>query len=141
MSRYVVDASVMLKWVLNDNCEPDQDRARKLLDAWMKGRIELAAPSLWQYEVGNFLGRKLPQEAEGKFGLLLDLKVNSLELNENMYRLCFTWMRQNQVTFYDAVYLAVAWAIQGTLVTADAKFVNKMKKIGGLCLLQDLDSI
>jgi len=60
MDRFVVDASVILKWVLGDERESDQDKALDLLNAWVEGRAELLAPSLWEYEVGNFLGRQFP---------------------------------------------------------------------------------
>jgi predicted nucleic acid-binding protein len=48
-------------------------------------------------------------------------------------------MEQHAVTFYDASYLAVAFEIQGTLVTADEKFCRKMGKVGRISLLRDLN--
>ena len=139
MTRYVVDASVILKWVLGEEQEADQTKAENLLNAWVEGRIELAAPTLWQYEVGNFLGRELPRHAEENMGLLLNLRFRTIDLNEGMCRQCFVWMRKNRVTFYDAAYLAVAFEIQGTLITADERFVKRMGKIEQLCLLKNLD--
>ena len=139
MTRYVVDASVILKWVLGEEQEADQIRAENLLNAWMEGRIELAAPTLWQHEVGNFLGRELPRHAEEKMGLLLNLRIGCVDLNEAMCRQCFVWMSKNRVTFYDAAYLAVAFGIQGTLITSDERFVKRMGKIEQLCLLKNLD--
>jgi predicted nucleic acid-binding protein len=139
MTRYVVDASVILKWVLGEEQEADQTKAENLLNAWVEGRIELAAPTLWQYEVGNFLGRELPRHAGENMGLLLNLRFRTIDLNEGMCRQCFEWMRKNRVTFYDAAYLAVAFEIQGTLITADERFVKRMGKIEQLCLLKNLD--
>jgi predicted nucleic acid-binding protein len=75
--RYVVDASVILKWVVGDEREPDQDRALKLLNTWVEGDAELAAPALWQDEVADFLGRALPEEAAEKMDLLLNLKLRA----------------------------------------------------------------
>ena len=43
------------------------------------------------------------------------------------------------MTFYDAAYLAVAFEIQGTFITADERFVKRMGKIEQLCLLKNLD--
>lgn len=139
MNRYVIDASVVLKWVLGNESEADQSNAENLLTAWVEGRVELAAPILWQYEVGNFLGREVPEEAAEKMELLLNLGITSVALNENMFRQCFVWMRENRVTFYDASYLAVAYEFQGTLITADKRFLGKMGKIDHVCLLRELD--
>lgn len=138
MDRYVVDASVILKWALGDEREPDQDKAMELLTAWMEGRAELLAPSLWEYEVGNFLGRLFPEQAIEKMSLIVNLKFSSIPLTESMHRLCFDWMARNGVTFYDACYLALAEETQGTLVTADARFVEKMDRPKSVRLLKDL---
>lgn len=141
MQRYVVDASVILKWVLGDERESDQDKALDLLNAWARGDSELLAPSLWEYEVGNFLGRLLPDQATEKMNLIANLKLSSNPMTESMQRLCFEWMSQNGVTFYDACYLALAEETGSILVTADAKFAEKMHHPKSLCLLSDLRSI
>ncbi len=138
MQRYVVDASVILKWVFGDERESDQDKALSLLNAWAEGRCELLAPSLWEYEVGNFLGRLFPGEASAKMNLIANLKFSSIPLTENMHRLCFDWMSQNRVTFYDACYLALAEETGSILVTADTKFAEKMGQPKSVCLLEDL---
>jgi predicted nucleic acid-binding protein len=130
---------VILKWVLGDEKEPDQMKAMQLLSAWAAGSVAISAPILWQYEVGNFLGREVPEEAEAKMSLLLNLKVRDIELTGNIYQLCFAWMKKYKVSFYDAAYLAVAYNLQATLVTADEKFVKKMEKIDCLCLLRNIE--
>ncbi|MGC9196606.1 MAG: type II toxin-antitoxin system VapC family toxin [Syntrophobacteraceae bacterium] len=55
MGRRVVDASVILKWVLGEEREAEWNKALALLNGWVEGRVELMAPDLWVYEVGNFL--------------------------------------------------------------------------------------
>lgn len=138
MTRYVVDASVILKWVLGDEQERDHDTALRLLDAWGAGEAELVVPTLWQYEVGNFLGRELPGEAMEKMDILLNLRIQTLDLNKDMIQRCFAWMEQHGVTFYDASHLAVASEIQAILLTADGRFVKKMGEVDRICLLKDL---
>ena len=49
----MIDASVALKWFLRD--EKYGDRAMGLLDRFVRGEFELAAPSLMFYEVINGL--------------------------------------------------------------------------------------
>jgi len=139
MKNYVVDASIILKWVLGDEKEPDHNIAMGILNAWEQGYAEILAPTLWKYEVGNFLGRALNNEASEKMGILLDLNIKSIELTDKMFQHCFLWMKHNSVTFYDAAYLAAAIESGGTLITADEKFVNKMKRSGDIFLLRDLN--
>jgi predicted nucleic acid-binding protein len=139
MKNYVVDASVILKWVLGNEREADYEKAMALLENWTEGDIELSAPILWQYEVGNFLGRSLQNEAKDKMNLLLNLNIKNVAPTNDMINQCFSWMRQKKVTFYDASYLAAAFEVQGTLITADEKFAGEMAKTNRICLLKDLD--
>jgi predicted nucleic acid-binding protein len=138
MKNYVVDASVIIKWVLGDEREPDHKKAVDLLNAWCEGHADISAPILWQYEVGNFLGLRFKERASEKMDLLLNLNIKCIEFTGNMFRQCFSWMRDNAVTFYDASYLATAFEVEGRLVTADKKFANKMRRLKRVCLLKDL---
>jgi predicted nucleic acid-binding protein len=139
MKTIVVDASVILKWVLGDKRESDQGKAMELLHAWAEGRCELAAPSIWAFEAGNILGRFLDKEAQEKMELLLGLGIRNVELNPEMSGMISTWMRDRAVTFYDAAYLAAAQDRNALLVTADELFAHKMRDVEGICLLQNLE--
>lgn len=52
--RYVLDASVALKWVLN---EPQSDKARRLRDDFQRRVHELLAPTTFIVEIGHALTR------------------------------------------------------------------------------------
>ncbi len=69
--------------------------------------------------------------------LIVNLKFSSIPLTESTW-LCFDWMARNGVTFFDACYLALAEETKSILVTADAKFTEKMGHTKSVCLLQDL---
>ncbi|MDY6909375.1 MAG: hypothetical protein SWC40_05455 [Thermodesulfobacteriota bacterium] len=60
--RIVVDASVILKWVLGSDREPDHGCALRILDDWAVGRIELTVPSLWEYEEGRLKSHEREEE-------------------------------------------------------------------------------
>lgn len=138
MKKYIVDASIILKWVLEKVKEPDHDKATGLLHVWLSGTVLIAAPSLWTYEVANILGRALPDEANQKMKLLLDLQIAVVDCSEKMIQQCFGWMKEHQVTFYDAVYLAAAYASDAVLLTSDEKFHEKMRNDDRICLLKNL---
>ena len=48
----VVDASVAVKWF---NPEPFRDKALKIRESFVEGKIQLEAPALLLYELGNVL--------------------------------------------------------------------------------------
>ena len=139
MRGYVPDASVILKWVLGDEQEPDQDIAVDLLNAWVKNEVDLSAPDIWRYEVGNFMCREMPEVAMEKMDLLLNLRIRSVNFTLNMFSRCFEWMKNYSITFYDASYLAVAYETKSTLITADEKFVKKLEEKDFICLLKHFE--
>ena len=49
----VPDASVILKWVLEKEDEPDHRQAFRLQEGLVAEQIEIRLPALWRYEVGN----------------------------------------------------------------------------------------
>ncbi len=125
MSTLVIDASVAIKWFLP---ESHSINAIRLLDAGH----ELAAPDLIFPECGNVLWKKwLRQELEADVipALLCDLKrmnvtiVPTFTLIDEASRIAVTWRR----SFYDSVYLALAVACNGRLVTADEKLCNALR--------------
>ncbi len=138
MAAYVVDASVILKWVLGDAKEPDQEAAVKLLKGWADGTDSLAAPALWEYEAANLLGREFPDEAEKMMEMLRRLEIKTVPLTDAMIKRCFHWMKTQKVTFYDASYLTIAVETGATLITADDKFVKKMGKGEAIMTLKEL---
>lgn len=138
MKNYVVDASVILKWVVGDREEPDQIKAVELLTGLVEGRYVLWAPALWEYEVANFLGREFPDEAEQKMEMLRNLGIKNVIVTEAMLRQCFEWMKAKQVTFYDVSYLAATLEIGATLITADERFAKKMGDEEPLVVLKDM---
>ncbi len=139
MKRYVVDASVIIKWAAGDERESDQEKARFLLQEWSQGLSEIFVPGLWKFETGNFLGRELPEEAVSKMNLLLALGLREIDLSAELCRQCFAWMKEKKTTFYDVSYLAVALQIDGVLITADESFVRKMGPMERLRLLKNID--
>jgi len=71
----VPDATVLLKWVLPGEEEPDVDRSLLLRAAIVGETIRAIVPTLWLFEVGNTIARRFPDQASAwllalvKFGL------------------------------------------------------------------------
>ena len=135
MKLFVPDASIILKWVLCEH-EDNQDTALSLLHGWLNQECAFILPSLWMYEVGNVLGLKKPKEADELLGLLLDYEFPEARISKRLINQTYRLMKEHRgITFYDAVYHAVAVEESGTLVTADKAYFDKMHGKGGIVLI------
>ena len=120
--RFVVDASVAVKWLV---AEEDADIADRLAAS----EQELHAPRLMASEVANVLWRKVRQgqieraEAGAAMALLTDVPVrwnDDETVGADAVRLALALDHP----VYDCVYLALAHRIGATVVTADRRFAN-----------------
>ncbi|WP_432564957.1 type II toxin-antitoxin system VapC family toxin [Kineococcus sp. SYSU DK003] len=113
----VVDASVLAPALADDG--PDGDRARERL----RGEA-LTAPEVIDLEVTSVLrraaaGGRLPdRRADLALHDLVDLPLRRAG-HRFLLRRC--WELRHTVTSYDAAYIALAEALDTTLVTADAR--------------------
>lgn len=135
---YVPDASVILKWVFDTPEEADRDAALMLLNSWVAGECEFVLPSLWLYEVGNIIGKSIPGKAADVMELLIDYRIAETPVTAAIANQTLAIMADCSVTFYDAIYHAIALERRGTLVTADAAYLKKAGKLGHAVLLADL---
>ena len=120
----VSDASVAVKWAVE---EEDYEKAVQLLS----GDHQLHVPRVLAAELANALWSKVrsglltSSEALGLLerALALDLEwANDAELAADALRIAISLNHP----VYDCVYLALAYRIDGVLVTADARFVNTL---------------
>ena len=125
----VPDSSVLLKWVLESEDEQDRDHALDLRESWLSGRCSIVVPSLWFFEVGNILGMKQPSLASALMQILTGYRFEE-ESPETIYKKTFELMKTFKVTFYDAVYHAVALNRSGTMITADDAYYRKTLRAG-----------
>lgn len=133
----VLDASVLLTWTLKGSGENDAASAAKLLASWTNGDIDILLPALWAYEVANMLWRSNPSEAEEAMDIFLGYSFREADLSPAISKRTYSLVRKCRVSYYDAVYHAVALAHEGTLVTADAAYHRRAAGIGRVRLLRD----
>jgi len=124
----VVDASVSLKWVLDDEVEVASSVA--LRDDGARGRIQTIAPSLWVYEVTNALvvarrrGRMDSEQSRRALELLQDLGPRMADPEpEN----CLELAAKLEISGCDAAYVALADALGAELWTGDRKLFEKVR--------------
>jgi predicted nucleic acid-binding protein len=139
--KYVLDASVALKWVLP---EPDSGKALALRDSFDRRLDELIAPHFFLMECGYSLFRaqnkKLIQPGQPR-KLLTSILSHAPILKDvgPLLPRAVEMSEQMGVGFYDAFYLALAEAEACEFVTADTKLINAVS--GKFSLLVDLASL
>ncbi len=119
MSRIVVDASVSVNWVLDDELDPRAGAALEQLR-----RDGAVVPQHWHYEVRNALltaerRRRIPQDGiKERLDVLRDLPI----LTDQEARLpeALELARTHRLSFYDALYLELATRRGAPLATLDA---------------------
>ncbi len=126
MRLLIPDASVILKWVLPPEHEPGVQDAVAILERFVAGEIELVVPSLWYYEVGNTVARLVPNDAGEYLDQLRHLGMAEVGAASAIELRALAFVRRFGVTFYDAVYHAVAAELDGTLVTADRRYIARV---------------
>jgi predicted nucleic acid-binding protein len=116
----VVDASVLVVALADDG--PDGDQARALL----RGE-QLAAPELLDVEVASVLRRqvRLGAVAPRRARLALaDLAAAPLSRAPHQPLLGRCWELRDNLTIYDATYVALAEALGVDLLTGDVRLAN-----------------
>ncbi len=131
----VPDASVLLKWAFTSPDESDRDNALAFLNMWKDGVVEIILPKLWSFEVGNVLMLKKPELAPEIMDIFIGYDFVEYDMTSELSRETFKLMRKYKVTFYDAVYHAVAILKKGLLLTADESY---RKKVGDLANVRNL---
>lgn len=120
----VVDASVSLKWVLDEDLS---DVAETLLD------VALQAPDFWLLECGNVLWVRVRRkqltrdEAAARQAVLAESPVRLVPTSE-VADLSFRLASELDERIYDCAYLALALQRNVPFVTADRRFARRVRE-------------
>ncbi len=127
-TKVVIDASIVVKWFLE---EEYSDKALKLRNDYVRGIISLAAPSLMIYEVLNALKYSgvYSREELKETGISLNKYGFELfDLEDDFKELTIEIAVDNNMTIYDASYIALARKLGTVLYTADKELLEKFPK-------------
>src|SRR4030042_1058039 len=122
MTRYVLDASVAARFLLSESLS---ERAASVLRDYIEGRVELAAPSIMVYEVGNALWKAAKMgsvdvdAAKKKQQRLFDLTIPTVDLGDGDHADTLELAHALDATYYDAAYATAASKTGAILLTAD----------------------
>ena len=131
MTAYVLDASVAAKWFLPPAEETLVPEARRLLADYSGGKLRLLVPDLFWVEIGNILwksarrGRITPRSAGEAIDTLLETNIPTIR-SAPLLKDAFAIATRFDRTVYDSVYVALAFAWEAPLVTADERLANAL---------------
>ena len=123
--EFVIDSSVVAKWFLT---ERDSGEAISVRDAFATGRLRLTVPTLLFYEVANAL-RFSGLYEKGDLVLaarsLSRYKFGIRRPHGKLLELAVALSVREDVTMYDASYVALAERIGTKVITEDKELLGK----------------
>lgn len=136
--EYVLDSSVLVKW-FSPYDEEHRSKALSLLNLYKEGKIDLYIPELAIYEVSNALRyNKNFNESEVKdiLKFLMNLELSTVNLSEDIVNKSLGISYEDNITVYDAIFIALSNVLKIPLITANPKHL-KAKAGRNIILLQE----
>jgi predicted nucleic acid-binding protein len=142
MKQYIIDASVGVKWFLQDEFSEKADYFLKIAEQ-VKGSI--IVPEFFFFEIANVCRQKVKKKS-------LDARSAFEELDRVM-KLSLSWRRDSElidvalenalfynITVYDSLYISLAETYLAPLITADQKLIQACRT-KGFDFIQSLEDI
>lgn len=134
----VLDASVVLKWLLEDPArEPDTEKASAIIQSVIRGRLEILQPAHWLAEVAAVATRLTPQTAVRDVEMLAALQFPATD-DPNVMSRATSLAIETDHHLFETLYHAVALEREdAVLVTADDRYYLKAERYGTIAALRD----
>ena len=133
MSTFVLDCSVALAWLFQDEAGPNTDQ---LLKELRDDNSNAIVPSLWCLELGNVLtqaerrGRITAAQLTTALELVRSLPITTdAETDSRAFREILSLARTTSLTTYDASYLELAMRHGVPLATLDKDLIRAARGV------------
>jgi len=135
-SLFIADASVFLKWCLEE--EDDYEQANRFFHDLYIEAIRIHVPAHCFTEIENILALKAPVLTISFLSQLLMTPIVQHRLTLSLASLAFKLTQKYpRISFYDASYHALAIQEKGTFVTCDTRYFQATRKEGHIRLLRN----
>ena len=129
-SQVVVDASIVIKWLLT---EPDSAAALKRRQTWQSKVVVPVAPDFLLIELHNVLWKKVQRgDLAPEAPLLSYAPTFKLDLNwfpfEPLLPLAWMLAIRCHVSIYDALYAALAQQLNAPFCTANVSLAKRLER-------------
>lgn len=124
----VADASIIYKWITEEDTDPDTP-ALKLLRQFLDDKENVLIPDIVLYELANALSTKTNlafKEIEQAWNLFERFNLNVVNPSLKFMRKSIKFSRKYHVSVYDASYAVLALEKKCVLLTADNEFAKKI---------------
>ena len=128
MKQIVIDASVVVKWFIE---EKDSEKAITVRDEFIEGKIDLMSPNLLHYEVLNALkySKKFNNDELKEAAIsITNYGIIQVALREEYAQKVIKIATENDISIYDAAYVGLAEVLNTEIYTADKKLREKLKE-------------
>ncbi len=140
MKGFVLDTSVILKW-FSEHDENDLGQALQLRQSVLDRTVLFVVPELLFYELGNALRyhphfsiKDVQQATHSVFEMGLDVRGVDEQVMGEAISLAF----KHNLTVYDAYFLALSRKESKPFITADYRFIGRLKGFRGIIKLSDI---
>jgi predicted nucleic acid-binding protein len=143
MRGFVLDTSVVLKW-FSESGEGDLDQALKLRQSMRDGNVFFVVPDLMFYELANAL-RHNPNFSKEDVGqaihsvLEMGFEVQGVEAGVVEEAISLSY--KHKVTVYDSYFLALSKREGKPFITADYRFMGRVKDFREIIRLSDVPDL
>jgi len=133
----VTDASVVAKWLFR---EPDSLIARRVLEQWTAGSLDLLAPDILAAETASCIWKRVVREGLPE-PQALELYTRFCEYSPRLEPIAglvepaLRLASRHRHPVYDCLYVALAMETGADLLTADTKFYRVFRPVTGLVRL------
>jgi predicted nucleic acid-binding protein len=140
--NFVLDNSVVVRWLLNDGLAKDQQYAKAILSLIAKKTHTPITPGIWSLEIANVISRaeKLGQLDEGQSTYFLEtirqMRIpTEATLQEVSFGSILHLSRVYKLSSYDCSYLELAMRYAIPIATLDKDLIAASKRAGVVRLL------
>lgn len=132
VERLIIDASVAAKWFLDD--EEDIEKAEQFLIRLLAEEIELHAPEILRYELGNLLTRAQKnykrtinrEDSEKAYRYFCELPITYHNLSDKDRQEVLSFANQFHRGFYDSSYIWLARSLGTKWLTSDHSYSSNL---------------
>ncbi len=140
MKTYVLDTSIIIKW-FSEYDEDDLDKALNLRNNILTNKCSIITPDLMLYELANalryntqFTDKDVKDAIKSVIDIGLDVRKVEAIVITRAVEIAFKY----NVTVYDAYFLALSQTEKKPFITADYKFIKRLKDFKNIMRLSEM---
>jgi predicted nucleic acid-binding protein len=138
MNRYVLDASVIVKWLIPESpTEHHVEQALALLTGLRDTTIAVRQPPHWLAEVAAVGVRLIPDTIADDIADMQELGIITETATQAIWKTACALSLRLHHHLFDTLYHAVALECDALLITADEHYFRKAHGMGHIMLLAD----